>query len=222
MCSPPSRSLRHDRFLLLDPHVRLLLSIRDVRFLSSCSLSLCADLPPGASGGFCSLFFFSTEDGRCVPFFLALCVLLIASPLIRSLLPSPSLSFALSARPAPIRHVCLSAERRCQGPCFSPLRLRPSFVAAFRSPSGFPPCPRLLLNIDNLWLHSLNSRLSRPSTSPCHAFSHATHIALCHLPLPSHFYPFRFASSRVSRGRFIFSLLHPSESLSFAHVSASS
>jgi len=105
---------------------------------------------------------------------------------------------------------------------FLPLHLHPSFVAAFRSPSGFPPCPHLLLNIDDLWLHLLNSRLSHPSTSPCHTFLHATRIALCHLPLPSHFYPFRFASSRVSHSQFIFSLLHPSESLSFAHVSASS
>ena len=176
----------------------------------------------GHQAGFVPFFFFSMEDGRCVPFFLALCVLLIASPLIRSLLPSPSLSFALSARPAPIRHICLSTERHYQGPCFSPLRLHPSFVAAFHSLSGFPPCPRLLLNIDDLWLHLLDSHLSHPSTSSCHAFSHATHIALCHLPLPSRFYPFRFASSCVSRGQFIFSLLHPSESLSFAHVSASS
>ena len=92
--------------------------------------------------------------------------------------------------------------------------------------SYFPPCPRLLLTIDDCWLHSLNSRLSHCSTSPHHAFLRTTCIALCGLP------PLTFSSLALYRllppshflfyGQVIFSLLHPSECLSFAHVSASS
>jgi len=80
--------------------------------------------------------------------------------------------------------------------------------------------------INDCWLHSLDSCLSHCSTSPCHAFSCTTHITLCGLP------PLTFSSLALYRlsppshflfyGQVIFFLLHPSECLSFACVSASS
>ena len=62
-----------------------------------------------------------------------------------------------------------------------------------------PSCPHRLLTIDDSWLHSLDSRLSRRSTSPHHAFSRTTRIALCHLPPLSRFLPSLSASSRLRR-----------------------
>ena len=43
---------------------------------------------------------------------------------------------------------------------------------------SFHPCPRLLLTIDDLWLNSLDSQLSCPSTSPCDILLCTTCIAL--------------------------------------------
>jgi len=43
---------------------------------------------------------------------------------------------------------------------------------------SFHPCPCLLLTIDDLWLNSLDSWLSCPSTSPCDILLHTTHITL--------------------------------------------
>ena len=65
---------------------------------------------------------------------------------------------------------------------FLHLRSRPSFLAAFHWARLCPPSPLLLLTIDDLWLHSLDSLPSCRSTSPPHAFSHTTHIALCDSP----------------------------------------
>jgi len=43
---------------------------------------------------------------------------------------------------------------------------------------SFRPCPCLLLTIDDLWLNSLNSQLSCPSTSPHDIFLRTTRITL--------------------------------------------
>jgi len=66
----------------------------------------------------------------------------------------------------------------------------------------FPPCHRLLLTTDDLWLHSLGSCLSHRPTSPRDAFSRTTRIALCDLlplsrslPLPSASVAFSFLQS---------------------------
>ena len=80
--------------------------------------------------------------------------------------------------------------------------------------------------INDCWLYSLNSHLSCHSISPCHAFSHTTCITLYGLP------PLTFSSLALYRllppshflfySQVIFSSLHPSKCLSFAHVSTSS